>query len=410
MRKVWTPVAAVASLVAASSSPALFEARPRVVAEGAYPQVAVRASGTISLLSVSRGDLWYRSSNDGGDSFETAVRVNETPGEVAAHAENSPQLVLRSRSELYCLWQARREGASPVLRFARSTDWGESFAQPIEVAPPAAGGSQGFYSMQVSPKGTIYTAWLDSRDRGEVRSGTAAVYLARSLNRGASFEPAVRVALDACPCCRPSIAITDERTVHVSLRKVLDNDVRDMEIATSTDAGATWGAPVRVAEDLWKINGCPHSGASMAVLGKRLFVAWHTVRGRVPALYVAWSDDQGRTFSPGLQVADGVLDANHPFLQAAEDKIGIVFQGRPADGGQGWEKIDTYYRELSVTGRLSPLMVLGHASASVSYPTLIYDLPGKLFAAWTESNGSAPQIVFDRGREMSAERRNSRAN
>jgi hypothetical protein len=164
-----------------------------------------------------------------------------------------------------------------------------------------------------------------------------------------------------------------------------------------------------VAEDDWRINGCPHSGASLAMLGKRLFVAWYTVRDRQSAVYVAWSDDAGKTFSRRLPLAAGVLDPNHPYLQAAEGKLGVVFQGRAAQAGQSWGKINTYYREVSASGQLSPLIVIGHAEGSASYPTLAYEQPDHVFTAWTESTGEGQHIVLARGREVAADSSRSNA-
>ena len=82
MKKFIIPAVSLAALFAGAPAPVRFEARPRVVAKGSYPQIAVRASGTISLLRVEGGDLWYFASNDGGDSFEPAVRVNSAPGDL----------------------------------------------------------------------------------------------------------------------------------------------------------------------------------------------------------------------------------------------------------------------------------------------------------------------------------------
>ena len=144
---------------AAPAGPVRFENKPRAVATGIFPQVAVRVTGDVSLLTVEGGDLWYLSSPDGGDSFPARVRVNEAPHEVAAHGENIPILVLRSMRELYVVWQGRNanhEGSA--LRLARSTDWGTTFSKPVPVDPGSE--SQGFYTMSVSPKGIVYVAWL----------------------------------------------------------------------------------------------------------------------------------------------------------------------------------------------------------------------------------------------------------
>jgi hypothetical protein len=388
---------ALAIGVWAAGPSGIFEAKPRVVAEGRDPMLAVRASGAISLMKVDKGNLWLHTSFDGGDSFEPPVRINDIEGEVSSHGESSPQMQVRTRSEFYTLWQKRRpDGDGSLLRFARSLNWGESFSKAIDV--DATSPSQSFFTMNVSPKGEIYAAWLDGRDRGKGAPGTSAVYIARSSNKGVSFEKPVRVALNVCPCCRPNIAFSEDGTMHVAWRGVVAGNVRDIFAAYSTDGGATWSEGVRVAEDNWVLNGCPHSGAAMGTLGKRLFIAWHAVREKQAGLSVAYSDDRGKTFSRRIVLSEGILDANHPFIQTIGDRLGIVFQGRPAGKAQGWAPVEVYYREVDAAGRLSPLQVIGHASGSAAYPVFAFEEPDRLFAAWTEPDKESKSVVFSRGR------------
>jgi hypothetical protein len=384
----------------AAVSAGIFEGKPRIVAEGRDPMLAVRASGAMSLMKVDKGDLWVHTSFDGGDSFETPVRVNDVAGEVSSHGESSPQMQVRTRSEFYCLWQTRRGGEGSLLRFSRSLNWGEGFSKAIDVDPTSA--SQSFFTMNVSPKGIIYAAWLDGRDRGKGRAGSSAVYLARSMDKGVSFEKPVRVALDICPCCRPNIAFGDDGRMYVAWRGVLEGNVRDVLVASSMDDGATWSQPARVAEDNWVLNGCPHSGASMGSIGKRLFIAWHAVRDKQPTLSLSYSDDGGRTFSRRIPLSEGVLDPNHPFVNRVGEGLGIVFQGRPAGRAQGWAPVNAYYREVDAEGKLSPLQTVGHSAGSASYPVFAFEEPERIFVAWTEPNKESKAVVLSRGRRQAA--------
>lgn len=394
---VITAVAIVWAAHAAATR--IFEPKPRMIASGRDPMISVRASGAVSLTKVDKGNLWLHTSFDSGDSFEPPVRVNDTDGEVSSHGESSPQMQVRTRSEFYCLWQTRRgAGEGSALRFARSLNWGESFQKAIDVETNAL--SQSFYTMNVSPKGIVYAAWLDGRDRGKGRAGTSAVYLARSVNKGVSFEKPVRVALDVCPCCRPSIGFSNDQKVHVSWRGVVENNIRDIFVATSTDEGLTFGAGKRVAEDNWGLNGCPHSGAAMASLGKRLFLAWHTVRDKQNKLYLAYSDDGGESFSRRIDVSESILDPNHPQLLATGDRISLVFQGREGTQGQNWAPVSAYYREFDSLAKLSPLERVGNFASSVSYPAIAFEDPGRIFIAWTETHKEEKAIVLSRGRRM----------
>ncbi len=381
-------------LPGALGEPVRFETRPRAVAAGSFPQIGARVTGDLSLLTVKGGDLWYLNSPDGGDSFPARVQVNETPHEVMAHGENMPILVLRSMRELYVAWQAhagKAEGS--VLRLARSTDWGLTFSKPVSVDPGSE--AQGFYTMSVSPRGEVYVAWLDGRDRG---AGTG-LYIARSTDHGLSFQKSVRVTSKVCPCCRPSLAFGDGAMVYISWRGVAHGDIRDVQVASSADAGGTWSEPSGVAEDNWHLNGCPHSGASLAVLGKRLFIAWHTVRQDSGQLFLAWSDDGGKTFSPRVNLRGTVLDANHPSLVAHGGRIGVVFQGRDPAENTGWGKQNAYYREIDAQGKLSELAKLGHLEGSVNYPELLYGEPDHVFVAWHETSDTDSRVVLIRGRE-----------
>jgi hypothetical protein len=382
------------ALSSAPAGPVRFESKPRAVATGTFPQIAVRVTGDVSMLTVEGGDLWYLSSPDGGDSFPSRVRVNEAPHEVAAHGENIPLLVLRSMREQYVFWQGRssnHEGS--VLRLSRTTDWGLTFSKPVPVDPGSE--SQGFYTMRVSPKGSVYVAWLDGRERGGEGSG---LYIARSTDRGVSFAKSVRVASSVCPCCRPSLSFDDGDGVYASWRGVSHGDVRDIQVASSSDGGATWSKPAGIAEDNWRLNACPHSGASLAVVGKRLFVAWHTVREGTSQLYLAWSDDGGKTFSPRTNLRGTVLDANHPALVAHGNKVGVVFQGRDPKDNEGWGKQNAYYREIDAQGKLSDLVNAGHLEGSVNYPELLYEDPDHVFVVWHENADEHSRVVMIRGR------------
>lgn len=379
-----------------SSPPSVqFEPQPRVVAEGRDPVISVRASGALSLMKVLKGDLWVQTSFDGGDSFEPPVRVNDVAGEVSSHGESSPLMQIRTRSEFYVVWQTRR-GEGSALRFARSMNWGESFTKAVDVDP--SGSSQAFFTMNVSPKGEVYIAWLDGRDRGKGRMGTSAVYVTWSKDKGQSFEKPVRVSLDVCPCCRPSIGFGGDGAVYLSWRGVLENNVRDIFVAASQDGGASWGPGMRVAEDNWVLNGCPHSGAALASIGKRLFIAWHAVRDKKVTLSLAYSDDGAKTFSRRVMLAEDVLDANHPYMSLVGGKLGIVFQGRPPATQQGWAPISVYYREADAEARLSPLQRVGQANGSASYPVFTYEEPERLFLVWTEPDKENKVVVLARGR------------
>jgi hypothetical protein len=186
--------------------------------------------------------------------------------------------------------------------------------------------------------------------------------------------------------------------MHVGWRGVIDDDIRDIFVGTSADGGATFGAPTRVAPDNWRINGCPHSGPSLATMGGKLFAAWRTVTGDRGRLYVASSGDNGSHFSAKVEADASLHDANHPQLLALESSVGLGFQAREASDQNGWGKLDVYFRQIDKDGSLAPPQRLGHAAGSATYPTLLFERPDHLFVAWTEGTEDGQKVVMARGR------------
>lgn len=377
--------------------PATFETAPRQLGAGSDPSLAIRDTGYIYLLHAGGdGNLWFEVSMDGGDSFGPPLRVNDTPGEVMSHPEATPRLVQRG-GKPYALWGARTAGGVMKLHFARSTDYGESFGKSIAVDPTGPA-EQSFFNLALAPDGTLWAVWLDGRDK-KLFPGAASVYVARSTDGGASFGPSVRAATDACPCCRPALAFDGNR-IYLGFRKVYPGDMRDATVTSSDDGGATWAAPVRVAVDNWHLNGCPHSGPSLAVLHGRLFIAWYSVHEQVhtAAVFYAYSDDQGRSFSPEKALSAGTVDANHPQLVTAGDRILAAFQGRDPKRDNGWTPLRAYVRDISADGQLSPLQSEAAPGPGVTYPYLAYEPPDHIFLAWSETDGNGEDMSLARGR------------
>ena len=408
-------LAAAVLLLAASGAPGVsggyqFEPRPSTPlsmygAPSRDPKLALRASGAVYMLAVhgghGRSRLGLAISHDGGDSFAPPVPVSTKQAKVSSHGENSPSFAFGRSTEMYALWEeSTGEGMGTNLMFARSLRFGRSWDEPVRITDKDKPSTNAFSSMAVAANGHVYAVWLDGRDRKMGPPGTAAVYLAKSTDRGASFGTNVRVATGVCPCCRPTLGFGRGGEIHVSWRHVFPRHVRDMVVATSSDGGAAFGEAVRVAEDGWKINGCPHSGASMASKGGRLYVTWYSDGdGSSPGIRLAWSEDGAKTFSDATIVSRETLDANHPALTLAGDgRLLLTFQGRDPVKLSGWNPAGPYLVEIGDDGHPgAPQAIPGHAK-SISYPTIAGGTVGRVYVAWTERGEKGQQIHLSRGR------------
>ena len=96
-----------------------------------------------------------------------------------------------------------------------------------------------------------------------------------------------------------SIALPPTALVYVAWRKIFDGNMRETVVSRSMDGGMTFSSPVVVGNDRWVYQACPHRPASLGVDRQgRLYVVWYTEGAdETPAIYLAYSDDQGKTFS-----------------------------------------------------------------------------------------------------------------
>jgi hypothetical protein len=393
-----------------------FEAEPKIAlsAEGMSvrdPKLYLRTSNLYALAvfktAGGNSQLGLATSKDLGDTFEPPVMISEASASVSSHGENSPTLSFNG-TEFYALWEQSRPDGGSDLMFARSLRFGRSFEKPIRVTDKTTPSSNGFSYMSVAPNGDIYAVWLDGRERnaGEhggshgSSHGTSGVYLAKSTDRGASFGRNIRVAPNVCPCCRPTIAFGSTGKVFVAWRTVYDGDIRDMVVSTSSDGGATFSQPVRVAVDNWKINGCPHSGPSMSAKGDRLYITWFSEGDSSNSgIRLSWSDDSGKTFSQPVIASTGVVDANHPMLSLSEDgRLMIVFQARDAAEKDSWGSLRACVVEVSDSGAVSQPITIPGNRKSISYPAIVAGTVGRVFVAWTEGTEKGPAVFLSRGR------------
>ena len=294
-------------------------------------------------------------SHDGGDTFGAPVTVSSPKSGVSAGGENGPSLYAKGMN-VYALWQQRTGNGPAVIALARSTNMGASFEPPVIVSDKPASDTSfsGFASMGVAPNGDIYAVWLDGRDSGINPPGTFSVYLARSRDRGKSFEKNVRVATHACPCCRPSLAFGDNGQVVVSYRRVSDGKrarYRGCCVSRRPEFRRAGPHRRRSLEDCRPVR---KPGASMAYSRGVLYIAWFSAGG-TPGVRVAFSKDDGRTFSPPVMASAGLDDANHPFLSVGEDQsLSLVFQARARNSGGTWSSLQPFVARVEEGGTISP--------------------------------------------------------
>lgn len=257
--------------------------------------------GSVSYWAhgAGRNGIFVRRSTDGGKSWDSdaaAVKAWQG-GEPDIQWEDMPRIFAdnqphsRYAGNLYVGWIEWQLDKSIIL-FARSTDQGKTFSQPMRISTHAGlprddnGSLVGFVGV-IGADGTIYAVWND----GETIAFT------QSHDGGKRFAPS-RSVIDVAPpyfggaggipgvprvMGFPQIGVDARQdgggTLYLSWSDYRNGDV-DVFLSKSTDQGKTWSDPIRVNSDPI------HDGIDQ-------FFQWMTVDPVSGQVYVQFYDRSG---------------------------------------------------------------------------------------------------------------------
>jgi BNR repeat-like domain len=354
--------------------------------DAAEPATATAPDGTFYVAWVNhdskQADVMLAHFNHKAEPLNSPVRVNRQSGVATAWRGDQPSLAVASNGAVYVLWTMRVEAGEKHgtdIYLSTSTDGGQSFTNEVKVNDDKAPGAHGMHSLAVSNDGRIYAAWLDERNvhmpkpstkgEGHHMESNRDLYTAYSTDSGRTFSPNRKVASDACPCCKTALTVSADGTLYAGWRQVLPGSFRHIAVASSTDGGAKFSAPVIVSDDRWMLQGCPVSGPSLSVdaASGSLKVVWYAAgESGAPGVYLAESKDKGHSFSPRQLLSQENVRGT-PVLAVNKDNMIALWQSADVP--------DTKMRELGTTG--SVLSVV--ANAELPAGTFSND---KLFVAY----------------------------
>src|SRR5215213_8501487 len=354
--------------------------------DAAEPATAAAPDGTFYVAWVNheakQADVMLARFNHKAEMQGSAVRVNGQPGAATAWRGDQPSIAVSPNGAVYVLWTAQVEAGEKHgtdMYLSASTDRGQSFASEVKVNDDKALGAHGMHSLAVAKDGRIYAGWLDERNVHAPTPSTKAeghhvesnrdLYVAYSTDVGRTFSANRKVASDACPCCKTALTVSADGTLYAGWRQVLPGSFRHIAVASSTDGGTKFSAPVIVSDDHWMLQGCPVSGPSLSVdsASGNLKVVWFAAgEGDAPGIYLAESKDKGRSFSPRQLLSQETVHGT-PALAVGNNHMIAVWQNS--------DVAETKMRELGTTG--SVLSVA--ANAELPAGTFSND---KLFVAY----------------------------
>ncbi|MDN5847440.1 MAG: glycoside hydrolase [Candidatus Nitrosocosmicus sp.] len=150
-----------------------FLVNPKVIAthnftQGHNPSVSVNPNtgelfAVYTLTENNSTNIYMTKSQDDGKSFSKTVRINDKPGD-AHDTWNSIPIEFGSNNEVYVTWMVTKEDPDwyagvTELRVARSLDRGNSFSPAVN---PVTGykSEKAFFDLSVTRNDTLYLSFL----------------------------------------------------------------------------------------------------------------------------------------------------------------------------------------------------------------------------------------------------------
>src|SRR5262245_37798199 len=350
-------------------------------------------------------DVYAAVSRDAGRTFASPVRVNDINGDARLSGEQPPRVAIQ-RDAITIVWTTKGPRGT-VLKSARSTDGGKSYARAAVVPGGDAAGNRGWQAVTVDARGQVNVVWLDHREMAENAATThhehsgggkpdgvamaqkSKLYVA---SLGGAMTPHA-ITGGVCYCCKTAFAVGRNGELFASWRHVYPGNLRDIAFTVSSDGGGSFSPIARVSKDDWMLEGCPDDGPAMVVdAANRIHIVWPTLvtdsAGGDPtiALFYASSID-GKTFTARERIPTEGMP-HHPTLAIGGDGSLVA----------AWDEVASGKRRAAIgrakpdaSGRASFSRTIVSGPDAALYP-VVATAGGAAVMAWTNGTGSAATI------------------
>lgn len=343
-----------------------------------YPSVAVSGSTVHAVWRDTRDgnqEIYYRRSNDNGQSWGDEVRLTFNPAE-----KNLPSIAV-SGEIVHVVWHDSRQG-DLVIYYLRSDDNGQTWGDDIKLNEST---EAGFPSITAEGD-DVYAVWQDTRD------DNLEIYFKHSADNGLNWEPDRRLTDAQGNSINPSLE-PDGSVLHLAWIDERDNPFLNYEIyyKNSKDAGATWSEDRRLTE------ATGHSfNPSIETRDSSVFVAWHDLRDGIEEIYFTESADLGATWSADTNLSNNAVTSYSPFLALTDSNLHLIWH----DNRSGNHEI--YYKRGKLPekepGWVDEEPDLNSLKLDVFGKTLHYTLPKACHVSLTlyDANGRRVQTLVSR--------------
>lgn len=304
-----------------------------------------------------------------------------------------PSVVRLADGTLAAHW-LQKSGADTYaydVRLSYSKDDGKTWSPSFTPHHDGTKTEHGFATLFQMPGAGLGLIWLDGRrmkggDHGAGGSHGGDDMTLRFGTFGADWKQTSEVELDArvCECCPTTVALTSDGPI-AAYRDRSPDEVRDIYITRFENGKWTEGRPVHA--DGWRVPACPVNGPALSARGRQVAVAWFNAKDDQPKSFAALSTDAGRTFGAPVRLDD---DASLGRVDVELLADGSAAAAYVEYSGQ---RAQFRVRRIGADGAKSaPVTVAGMVgNRSSGYPRMVLS-GSELVFAWTEREGNTSQV------------------
>jgi hypothetical protein len=272
----------------------------------AEPNLAVGPDGTVYLSWLEPQDSGYalRFSSFDGSSW-AAARTIRSGRDFFVNWADFPSIAVVGPKHLAAHW-LQRTGKSTYaygVRIAQSRDGGATWSSAVRPHIDSSDTEHGFVALW-RENNMLGAAWLDGRKFSKEGHHASNEMTVVTTTLDGNGKRGAEVTLDAraCDCCQTAGAMTSNGPI-VAYRDRSANEIRDIYVVRRVKG--KWTEPKAVHDDKWNIAACPVNGPNISANGRRVALAWFTAANDSPRVKLAFSSDAGATFRAPIRIDEG---------------------------------------------------------------------------------------------------------
>lgn len=354
--------------------------------DSAQPQITVSGTSAIlSWLERTGGTTTLKFAERADGEWSAPITVASGTDWFVSYAD--PPAVMRlSNGTLVAQWLQQTDPRIEAmdLKLSYSTDRGNRWSAPFTPHHDGTMTQHAFASMFERPGSTLGLIWLDGRESFiETEDPAGGSMTMRYAAFDGAWKQTADVAVDrkVCECCATSVAATLDGVL-AAFRDRASGEIRD--IAVSRLERGAWTEPEVVHEDGWKTYACPVNGPAISARDRQAVVAWFTAPADEGHAFVAFSTDAGRTWGEPIRI-DDAMSIGRVDVELLDDGSAVATWIEFADG-----RSQLRARRVVPSGMRSPAVsVAGVGEGSAAGLPRLARLGDELIFAWTESGTPA---------------------